>query len=85
MNYKVKCNEIDEVVSLVDTMTRYKDLQFNVKHGNTVIDGKSIVSMMYVASCNEEFTIYVIGSDSQVNEWYKSVVDLNVGIAEVTP
>lgn len=67
MKIKVKIETPEDLVELNEIMTRMKDVEFDVSHGSTCIDGKSLYGML--ALSDKELVIHTNASGEKLKEF----------------
>lgn len=58
---KVRVNNMEDLLFLNETMTKYEDLNFDVNSGSINLDGKSLIGLLGLGVCS--FEIHISGTN----------------------
>ena len=54
---KVRVNNMEDLISMNETMVKHKDLNFDVHAGSINLDGKSLIGLLGLGVCSFEIRI----------------------------
>ena len=58
---KVRANNMEDLILMHETMTKHKDLNFDVHSGSISLDGKSLIGLLGLGVCG--FEIHISGNN----------------------